>query len=323
MRVIVTGGAGFIGSHIVDALLSRGHQPFVVDDLSSGRRENVPDSVPLFEVDICDRDGLSSVFDEVKPDAVCHQAAQMSVSVSVREPAQDAQVNVLGLLNVFDSAVRVGSQRIVIAASGGVLYGDVSEPAEETHTAAPISPYGISKWVGEKYLEFYTAAKDVKGIALRYSNVYGPRQNPHGEAGVVAIFSQMMLAGNAPTIHGDGSNVRDYVYVGDVAHANILALESDISDEFVALNIGTAQPTDVNMLVSIIQQNCQSCWEQSGKTSQVPQAVHGPPRDGDLQSSLISSRKIAELMNWTPKTTIADGLKQTVEWFSDQTNESN
>lgn len=323
MRVLVTGGAGFIGSHIVDALLSHGHQPYVVDNLSSGRRENLPDSIPLFEVDICDRERLASAVDEAKPDAVCHQAAQMSVSVSVREPAEDARVNVMGLLNVFDNAVRVGAQRIVIASSGGVLYGDVSEPADETHEATPISPYGISKWVGEKYLEFYTAANGIKGVALRYANVYGPRQNPHGEAGVVAIFSQMMLAGDAPTIHGDGSNIRDYVYVGDVADANLKALESDITDDFVAFNVGTGQPTDVNMLAAIIQQNSQNYWEQSGNPGHVPQAIHGPTRDGDLQSSLVASGKIAELLHWAPQTTVADGLEQTVDWFSRRIDASN
>jgi UDP-glucose 4-epimerase len=179
MKVIVTGGAGFIGSHIVDALIAKGHSPFVIDNLSSGRRQNLPNDVPLFEMDIRNGARLSDVFDEVRPDWVCHQAAQMSVSRSMREPVFDAEVNVIGLLNVFDQAARVGVQRVVFASSGGVLYGDVAMPATEEFPKRPMSPYGISKWVGEQYLEFFARERGMQGIALRYSNVYGPRQNPH------------------------------------------------------------------------------------------------------------------------------------------------
>ena len=318
MRVLVTGGAGFIGSHIVDHLLSKGHEPFVVDNLITGRRENLPDQVPFYEVDICDEDTLASAFDKVKPEMVCHQAAQMSVSLSVRRPAFDAEVNVLGLLRVLEHSVRVGADRIVFASSGGVLYGDVFEPADENHPSAPISPYGISKWVGEKYLEFFAREHGITGVALRYSNVYGPRQNPHGEAGVVAIFCQMMLAGKATTINGDGKYVRDYVYVDDVAAANVLAMEAELPSQFAALNIGTGIATDVNLLASQVHRLCQTCWSDAGRPGEVPAATHGDARPGDLRSSLVSAKNAEELLGWRPRRTLQDGLEKTVQWFNEQ-----
>ena len=217
MRILVTGGAGFIGSHIVDGLVAAGHEPFVIDDLSSGRRENLPSHVPLFVDDIRDERRLAEIFDEARPALVCHQAAQMSVSRSVREPVFDAEVNILGLLRVLHESIRVGVRRVVFSSSGGALYGDVFEPVGEDHPCGPISPYGISKWMGEQYLRFYSGEHGLETVALRYTNVYGPRQNPHGEAGVVAIFSQNMLKAKQVTIHGDGKYLRDYVFVGDVA----------------------------------------------------------------------------------------------------------
>ena len=190
MKVIVTGGAGFIGSHIVDELLANGHTPFVIDNLSSGTRRNLPADVSVYEIDIRDTEKLAAVFDEVRPHGVCHQAAQISVSRSMREPIVDAEINVMGTLNVFDQAARTGVERIVFASSGGALYGEVSGPVMEDCPTHPQSAYGISKWVAEQYLEFYSRQRQIKGIALRYSNVYGPRQNPHGEAGVVANFTK-------------------------------------------------------------------------------------------------------------------------------------
>ena len=316
MRVLVTGGAGFIGSHIVDQLLERGHEPFVVDNLSSGSRDNIPAGVPLFAVDICDAEGLASAFREARPEAVCHQAAQMSVSRSVREPIFDAEVNVLGLLRVFDLAAESGAERIVFASSGGVLYGDVFEPAGEEHPADPISPYGISKWVGEQYLKFYVRERGVQGVALRYANVYGPRQNPHGEAGVVAIFSQKMLAGQSPTIFGDGGCVRDYVYVRDVARANVLSLEGKFDARFAALNIGTGRPTDVNELAANVRARAQDEWTRSGKSGTVPAPLHGPSRAGDLRSSLVLARKAKDVLGWSPTVSVEDGLRETVAWFA-------
>lgn len=318
MRVLVTGGAGFIGSHIVDALAARGHQPAVVDDLSSGRREHLPPGVPLHVVDICDYRKLAAVFEEFQPDWVCHQAAQMSVSRSVREPIFDAQVNVLGLLHVLELAVRAGAQRVVFASSGGVLYGDVFEPAAEDHPAAPISPYGITKWVGEKYLEFYAREHGLQTVALRYANVYGPRQNPHGEAGVVAIFSQKMLAAQEATIFGDGTLVRDYVYVGDVARSNLLAFECELPEDFVALNIGTGVGTDVNTLAARIHAAAVGARRRRGLPGNVPLARHGDPRPGDLKSSLVSAAKAHALLGWRPTVAVADGLAETVAWFAER-----
>jgi len=317
MRVLVTGGAGFIGSHIVDALRARGHQPFVVDNLVSGTRQNLPPDVSLYEVDICDVRRLAAVFDEVQPDWVCHQAAQMSVSRSMREPAFDAEVNVLGLLRVLENATRVGVRRIVCASSGGVLYGDVSEPATENQPARPVSPYGLSKWAGEQYLAFFARERQMQGVALRYSNVYGPRQNPHGEAGVVAIFSQRMLAGDVATINGDGRYIRDYVYGTDVALANVLALEAALPSDFVTLNIGTGIGTDVNELAQQIRANVELCWSKSGRAGTVPACAHGDPRSGDLRCNLVSAARARQLLNWEPTVSLAEGLQLTVNWFAE------
>ena len=311
MRVLVTGGAGFIGSHIVDALREDGHEPAVLDNLATGVRENVPDGVAFYEVDCRDDDAVTKAFDDFKPEAVSHQAAQMSVSRSVREPKYDAECNILGLLNVLQNANRVGAERFVFASSGGVLYGDVDSPASETHPADPISPYGISKWVGEQYLKFFSRTHGMKTAAMRYANVYGPRQNPHGEAGVVAIFCQRMLAGEGCTINGDGKYIRDYVYGPDVAQSNLLALTGELPEDFNPFNVGTAKPTDVNELGHTLHRLCDAKVEAS-----VPEPSHGPHRDGDLRSSLVDYGKIASTLGWQPRMAVGDGLEATVDWFA-------
>jgi len=321
MRILITGGAGFIGSHIVDACRAAGHQPFVLDDLSSGSRANIPDGVPLFVADICDGPKVASIFDEVRPDAVSHQAAQLSVSRSVREPVFDAQVNVLGLLNVCTQALRVGVRRLVFASSGGVLYGDVFAPATEDAPANPISPYGISKWAGERYLQFFVREHGISAVALRYANVYGPRQNPHGEAGVVAIFCQRLLRGESATINGDGRYDRDYVYGPDVAQANFQALLSDRPPGFAAYNIGTGIATDVNQLATVIREHVQSARVQRGRKGNLSPLNHGPARAGDLRSSLVDAGLAKRELGWTPQTPLADGLRQTVAWFAEQASD--
>lgn len=310
MRVLVTGGAGFIGSHIVDALRAAGHEPGVLDNLSTGVRENVPEGVNLYEVDCTDEAGVKAAFDDFQPNAVCHQAAQMSVSRSVREPKFDAQCNIMGLLEILQNASRVGCERFVFASSGGVLYGDVHEPAPETTPSNPISPYGISKMVGEEYLKFFARESNLPGVAMRYANVYGPRQNPHGEAGVVAIFCKMLLAGEVPIINGDGKFVRDYVYGPDVAQANLLALTKPLKAPFQAYNVGTAIPTDVNQLAGRLVEFVR----ESGHD--VPDPKHGPDRPGDLRSSLVDYSKIKDELGWEPAMDVEDGLKQTIEWFA-------
>lgn len=311
VRIIVTGGAGFIGSHVVDLFRKRGHVVAALDDLSSGTRENLPDGVPLFVADVRDLDAVGRVFNEFRPTAVCHQAAQMSVSRSVREPAFDAQTNILGLINVLEAGVAVGVKRVTFASSGGVLYGDVDEPAPEDAPCSPVSPYGISKWAGEKYLEFFAREHGLQSVALRYSNVYGPRQNPHGEAGVVAIFCKKMLAGEACTINGDGGCIRDYVYVDDVARANVLALTGDLKERFVAFNIGTAVGTDVNQLELGLRKEFERI---AGRKALLPK--YGPPRAGDLRSNLISPARAAARLGWQPEVNLECGLRQTFDWFA-------
>lgn len=312
MRVIVTGGAGFIGSHIVECLLESGHEPHVIDNLSTGVRRNVPAGVTLHEVDIRQPAQVQAVFEQVRPEAVSHQAAQMSVSLSVREPYFDAEVNVMGLLAVLQAADRTGVKRFVFASSGGVLYGDVYSPAPESQPADPVSPYGISKWVGERYLKFYAANTAMECVALRYSNVYGPRQNPHGEAGVVAIFAQRLLRGEAATINGDGKYIRDYVYVTDVARANYHALTTPAVEQFRAYNVGTGIGVDTNQIGEAV---FRECVRVAGDSQKVPILGRGPARPGDLRSNLIDATQASLDWGWRPKVDFDTGLRQTVDWF--------
>ncbi len=320
MTVIVVGGAGFIGSHIADGLLAAGHRVVVLDDLSSGSRDNLPAGVETHVVDIVDGKAVAAVFEQERPDVVCHQAAQMSVSRSVREPLFDAQVNCIGLINVLDAAVKTGCQRVVFASSGGVLYGDVTTPAPETTPANPVSPYGITKWVGERYLEFYAREHGLAAVALRYSNVYGPRQNPHGEAGVVAIFCKKLLVGEPATINGDGRYVRDYVYGPDVARANVFALTADLPQirpgTLTSLNIGTGIGTDVNELEALIRQRVADVLAAKGQPATLPEPLHGPARAGDLRSNLVNASLAADVLGWKPSTSLDAGLRQTAEWFA-------
>lgn len=320
MKVLVTGGAGFIGSHIVDRLLADGHTVSVIDDLSSGSRDNLPAEVPLHVVDIVDTKAVADVFAREQPEAVCHQAAQMSVSRSVREPLFDAQVNCIGLINVLDAAVAIGCRRVVFASSGGVLYGEATSPAPETTAANPISPYGITKWVGERYLAFYASEHGIATVALRYSNVYGPRQNPHGEAGVVAIFSKRLLAGEAATVNGDGRYIRDYVYGPDVAQANFTALTANLPQvqpgTLTSLNIGTGIGTDVNELEAVIREQVASVLAARGQTAPLPEPSHGPARPGDLRSNLVDAALAAEVLGWKPTKSLGEGITETVAWFA-------
>jgi UDP-glucose 4-epimerase len=319
MKVLITGGAGFIGSHIVDGLVAAGHDVAVIDDLSSGSRDNLPAAVPLHVVDIVDTAAVADAMARERPDAVCHQAAQMSVSRSVREPLFDAQVNCIGLINVLDAAVRQGCRRVVFASSGGVLYGDVTTPAPEATPANPVSPYGITKWVGERYLKFFAAEHGLAAVALRYSNVYGPRQNPHGEAGVVAIFAKKLLAGEAATINGDGRYVRDYVHGADVARANIIALTADLpevrSGTLTSLNIGTGIGTDVNELEEMIRAEVTRAAPGVGP---LPAPRHGPARPGDLRSNLVDAALAGRVLSWRPSIRLREGIAETVGWFARQ-----
>jgi UDP-glucose 4-epimerase len=323
MKILVTGGAGFIGSHVVDALVAAGHGVAVLDDLSSGSRDNLPPDVPLHVADIVDAAAVGRVFAAEQPDAVCHQAAQMSVSRSVREPLFDAQVNCIGLINVLDAAVRERCRRFVFASSGGVLYGDVTSPAPETTPADPVSPYGITKWVGERYLKFYAAEHGMTAVALRYSNVFGPRQNPHGEAGVVAIFSKRLLAGEPATINGDGRYVRDYVYGPDVARANLAALTTDLPDlapgTLTSMNIGTGIGTDVNELEALLRRAV-AATKPGGPP--LPEPLHGPARPGDLRSNLVDAALAGRVLDWRPTVPLAEGLALSAAWFAGRARSS-
>jgi UDP-glucose 4-epimerase len=302
MKIAVTGGAGFIASQIADAYVAAGHEVIVIDNLITGKRVNVPRGAKFFEADIRAPE-IAEIFRSERPQVLSHHAAQLDVRKSVADPAFDADVNLLGTLNLLEAAREVQIERVIFASSGGAVYGEPSVfPAPESHPHRPISPYGITKSTGEHYLAFYHAVHGIPYTALRYSNVYGPRQDPHGEAGVVAIFANLLLQGEAPTIYGDGKQTRDYVYVGDVVRANLAALESD----FVGpLNIGTGTETDVNEL----------CERMRGITGCPHPAKHAPARAGEQQRSVIAIGLAREVLGWRPEVTLNEGLRRTIEFF--------
>jgi UDP-glucose 4-epimerase len=303
MRVLLTGGAGFIGSHIAELLLAHGHEVAIVDNLSTGKRENVPEGTRFYEVDI--RSGCAEVFQGFQPQALCHQAAQMDVRRSVREPDFDADVNVLGTVRLLQNCLRYGVKKIVFASTGGAVYGEQKEfPAPEDHPQYPVSPYGVSKLAGERYLHFYGVQYGISYAALRYANVYGPRQDPHGEAGVVAIFSGNLAAGKASTINGSGEQTRDYVYVADVARANVLGLERQAPNG--VYNIGTGIETSVNELY---EQMCRI----SGRNLS---PKRGPQPHGEQARSSVDPSKAARLLDWYPEVDLSTGLKETLRYFA-------
>lgn len=303
--VLVTGGAGFIGSHLVDELLRQEYGVIVVDNLSTGNVENLDPSALLYSWDIREFKSLEKLFQIHKPSYVFHLAAQISVSESTKDPKKDADINILGMLNLLELSVKYGVKKFIFSSSGGVMYGEDPGriPTPESCKEDPISPYGISKLAGEKYLNFYSIEHDLEYVALRYSNVYGPRQNPHGEAGVVAIFTERMLEGREVTIFGDGENVRDYIYVKDVVNANMLAMKRAKN---VSLNIGTGIGTTVNELFNKL---CKFIPEYSMKP------VYAPPRPGDLRRSILDNTLAKEILGWEPSWKLEDGLRETVEWF--------
>jgi UDP-glucose 4-epimerase len=303
MRVLLSGGAGFIGSHVAEALLGRRHEVAIVDDLSSGKRENIPEGAHLYEMDI--RAGCEEVFEDFEPEALCHQAAQMDVRRSVREPDFDAEVNVLGTLRLLQNCVEYGVGKVVFASTGGAIYGEQREfPATENHPQYPLSPYGVSKLAGERYFYYYHAQYSLPYVALRYSNVYGPRQDPHGEAGVVAIFLGNLAAGRTSTINGTGEQTRDYVYVGDVVRANVLALEKN-GVPSGAYNVGTGSETSVNELYELLVRI-------SGKDLR---PEHGPAKAGEQLRSSVDPTLAGRAMGWHPEVDLASGLRETLRFF--------
>ncbi len=310
-NVLVTGGAGFIGSHIVDALVAQGYRVIVVDDLSAGKGGNINPRATFHRLDIGTPE-LGDVLAKEKVDWVIHHAAQIDVRKSVAEPQQDAQTNIRGLLNLLGNCLRYRVKGIVFTSSGGVVYGEPTDlPVTETRPKGPLSPYGVSKLTSEYYLYYFHRVHSLPYIALRYSNVYGPRQDPYGEAGVVAIFTGKMLAGETPTIFGDGKQVRDYVFVEDVARANLLAMKrladmplpSSIDDN--AYNIGTGVGTSVNELFARLK-------EITGFSHG---AKHGDERKGELKQIFLEAAKAERGLAWKPSVSLFDGLKKTVDFF--------
>ena len=298
MRTVVTGGAGFIGSHVVDALLARGDEVHVLDNLTSGKHENLRDGSVFHEADI--RSEADAVFAEARPEVVFHLAAQASVSVSVERPELDADVNVLGTVRVLEAARRHGAQ-VVFSSTGGAIYGECDRPAAEDAERRPISPYGISKLAGEEYLAGWNRLHGTRHVALRLGNVYGPRQDPHGEAGVVAIFLEVISAGGRPRIFGDGTATRDYVYVGDVVRATLAATGADGG----VYNVATGRETSVLELVDRMR----------AVTGADVEADHAEPRLGDLQRSVLDPSLAKRELGWRAEASLDDGLASTWDFF--------
>jgi UDP-glucose 4-epimerase len=306
MKVLLTGGAGFIGSHVANAFLQAGYDVVVLDNLSSGKRKNVPDRARFYLLDLCAPE-LDRVFAEEQPDIVDHHAAQVSVTVSARDPLLDARSNVIGLLNLLEACRRHPVKKFLFASTGGAIYGETNhQPTPEDQPPLPLSPYGIHKWLGEQYLRFYSRQHGLQYTVLRYANVYGPRQSPEGEAGVVSIFINQLLHGQTPTIFAypeqpDGM-VRDYVYVENVARANVLAADRASGE---AINIGTGVPTSTGALYRELRR----------LFPQAPEPKRDRERPGDLRASRLDIRKAGELLGWRPSLALAEGLARTVEHF--------
>ena len=302
---LVTGGAGFIGSHLVDALVARGDTVAVVDDMSSGKPDYLNPAADLFELDIRD-EGFANVMSAVRPDVVFHVAAQISVSVSTRNPKLDAETNILGTINILDAMIATGASKMVFVSTGGAMYGEPdSLPAPESAQARPAAPYGASKLAAENYLPIYKALHGTDYSIIRPANVYGPRQDPHGEAGVVAIFTRAMLAGEPIKIFGDGTDERDYVYVEDVVDALVRASGSPETGPY---NVGSGIGTSVNEIASTL----------AALTGYSREPEPFPPRPGDLRRISLDASLAKKELGWSPTTSLNDGLRRTVEWFRSQ-----
>lgn len=304
MKVLVTGGAGFIGSHIVDLLIEARYEVIIVDNLSSGQEKNINKKARFYKMDI-QYPELEDVFQKERPDYVSHHAAQKDVRVSVSDPIYDAKINILGTLNILQNCIKYKVKKIVFASTGGAIYGEQDIfPAPETHPERPISPYGITKLSVEHYMFYYKTVFGLDYVSLRYSNVYGPRQDPYGEAGVVAIFIQMMCKGEQPVIYGDGEQTRDFVYVGDVANANVLAIKNSTGEH--VFNIGTGVETSVNQLFDCLKEIINPLIEKK----------YASARQGEQKRSVIDNLLAGRILLWKPEVSLAYGLKKTHEYFN-------
>jgi len=302
MKILVTGGAGFIASQIADAFIDEGHDVFILDNLSTGFEKNVNPKATFIKKDIGDK-SLSELFEKEKFDVVNHHAAQMDVRRSVADPAFDANTNILGTINLLQNSMKTGVKKFMFASTGGAVYGEQEYfPADEKHPTSPLSPYGISKLAVEKYLFFYNAQYKLNYTILRYANIYGPRQNPFGEAGVVAIFSTKLLNNEQPVINGTGKQTRDYVFVGDVVKANLITLKDETTNIY---NVGTSKETDVNQLFNMLNETAGSNKEEK----------HGPAAPGEQMRSVITSDKLYNTFKWRPSTSLQEGLQKTVNFF--------
>jgi UDP-glucose 4-epimerase len=302
MKILLTGGAGFIGSWVAEAYIKEGHEVLILDDLSTGRMENIPEGASFTKCDIRDEDAVRAAFSEFRPDVVNHHAAQIDVRKSVEDPAYDASVNIIGTIRLLETSVRNGVKKFIFASTGGAIYGEPANiPADEKTPPMPISPYGTSKFAVEKYLEYYKYIYSLDYVALRYANVYGPRQNPHGEAGVIAIFCSRILSGQPCVVFGDGNQTRDYVYAGDVAGANLCALASPSG----SYNIGTQIETSVNGLITELE-------AASGINFPVKYAEARP---GEVSRISLDVRLAGKVLGWAPSVFLAKGIKNTWEWF--------
>ena len=315
-KVCVTGGAGFIGSHLADAFLARGDRVTILDDLSGGKRENVPDGATFERLDVRTPEAAALV-ETGAFDLLVHHAAQMDVRRSVADPVFDASVNVVGTLNLLEAAIRGGVRRVLFASTGGAIYGEQDiHPAPEEHPTRPVSPYGVAKLAVERYLDYYAVKKGLEAIALRYANVYGERQNPHGEAGVVAIFLERLLDDRSVTIHGDGLQTRDYVHVSDVVRANLAAAEADLAGEEVAAgkapfriyNVGTGIETSV---VDLYRELAAVLG-----TERPPE--HGPGKPGEQRRSSVDATRIRRELGVPEPLPLPEGFRRTAEWFRDR-----
>jgi len=301
-KILVTGGAGFIGSHLTDKLIEQGHQVVLIDNLSTGRKENLNPKAKFYELDICDS-GISQIFQEEKPEIVFHFAAQIDVRKSVKNPVEDAKINILGTLNLLENCRNISVKKFIFTSSGGAIYGDTDIiPTPETHPENPESPYGIAKLTVEKYLYFYQKTFGLNYIALRLANIYGPRQSSKGEAGVIAVFCNKMLKNEQAIINGEGEQTRDFVYLNDVVEAALLAMKKEKSGIY---NIGTAKETNINEIFRKIKEITNSNCKE----------IHGPSKLGEQKRSCLDYSKAKEELNWQPKYSLDNGLKETIKWF--------